>query len=368
MTHIGVIAYVRPSGMTMNCLVSHSSLLTVALTVFFPSVVFAHIPEHPAEVDISRLASSATTIFRGRVSAIVSGQTTTSGTSVLAMHGAIAEFAVDRWYRGTASAIIDVPFSYSLQLAINGHDCINFQPGSYWVVFAKDNGGSLQMVDDCEGALTVSPRLASQVTNTNDWQSLLIADFAAGLQDDTSQARVASLQRLGNLRSRQILPFLEPFLQEGRGEEYEWAVYAALRAGDIRMLSAVKELLQAYPKQHVPELFMPFEIEHITARAAIPDLLAILRRESQARMAVIIALSQIGDRGVLNDIAPHLADSDRFVRYQAMAAIHKLLPSSPCAFSPSASEEEVNAGEQKCLTWWQQIGADMVRQDLRPSP
>lgn len=112
---------------------------------------------------------------------------------------------------------------------------------------------------------------------------------------------------------------------------------------------------------------MPFEIEHITDKAAIPDLLAILRSDSQARMAVLIALSQIGDRRVLNDIAPHLADSDRFVRYQAMAAIHKLLPSSPCAVSP-ASEEEGNASEQKCLTWWQQIGADIVRQDLRPSP
>ena len=218
----------------MNFLVSHSSLLTVALALSFPGVVFARIPEHAAEVDISRLASSATTIFRGRVSNIISGQTTNSGTRLAGIHGAIAEFAVDRWYRGTGSGTVDVPFSYSLQMALNGHDCINFQPGSYWVVFLKDNGGSLQMVDDCEGALTISPRLASQPSNTNDWQYLMIADFAAGLQDDTSRARVASLQRLGNLRSRQILPRLGPFLEAGSGEEYEWAVYAALRAGDIR--------------------------------------------------------------------------------------------------------------------------------------
>jgi hypothetical protein len=352
--------------MNMNFLVSLSPLPTVALTLCLPGFVFARIPEHPAEVDISRLASSATTIFRGRVSNIVSGQTTNAGTTVIAINGAVAEFAVDRWYRGTRSATVNIPFSYSMQMSINGHDCLKFQPGSYWVVFAKTNGGSLQMVDDCEGALAVSPRLASQADNTNNWRSAMIADFAEGLQDDTTQARITSLQRLGNLRSRQILPFLGPLLKAKGGEEYEWAVYAALRAGDIEVLSAVQELLREYPKQHLPELFMPFEIEHITDRAAIPDLLNILRSDSQARMAAIIALSQIGDRRVLHEIAPHLADSDRFVRYQVLAAIQKLLPSSPCAVSVSSSEEEINAREQKCLSWWQQIGEDMIRQDLRP--
>jgi hypothetical protein len=342
--------------MTMDFLVPYSSLLTLALTLFLPGVVSARIPEHPAQVEISRLASSATTIFHGLVSNIVPGETNIWGTK-----GATAQFAVDRWYRGMGPAMVDVPFSYSSQSAVNGHDCINFQPGSHWIVFAKGNGGSLQMVDDCEGALTVSPRLALETSDTKDWLSLMLADFVAGLQDASAQARIANLQRLGNLRSRQTLPFLQPLLKMKDGEEYEWAVYAALRAGDIRVLSAVKELLQKYPEQHVPEMFMPREIMDITDKAAIPDLLAILHGDAQGHLAAIVALSRIGDRRVLPDIAPHLADSNRQVRYQAMAAIQKLLASPACDIAPSVPEEEVDATEQTCLAWWQQVGAGMVR-------
>jgi hypothetical protein len=331
-------------------------LLTLALTLLLPGTVSARIPEHPAQVDIPRLASTATTMFRGVVSTIVPGETTIWGTK-----GAIAQFAVDRWYRGTGPAIVDVRFSYDPQMAINGHDCINLQPGSHWIVFASGKGEPLQMVHDCEGALTVSPRLALETLDTNDWLSLMVDDFAAGLQDSSSEARIASIQRLGNLRSRQSRPFLQSLLKMKDGEEYEWAVYAALRAGDIRVLPAVTELLQNYPEQHVPESFMPREIMDITDKAAIPDLLAILHGGVQGSRAAIVALSQIGGRYVLPDIAPHLADSDRQVRYQAMAAIQKLLPSPACDVVPFAPEEQIDAKERECLAWWQQVGAGMVR-------
>jgi hypothetical protein len=127
------------------------------------------------------------------------------------------------------------------------------------------------------------------------------------------------------------------------------------------VLPAVTELLQNYPEQHVPESFMPREIMDITDKAAIPDLLAILHGGVQGSLAAIVALSQIGGRYVLPDIAPHLADSDRQVRYQAMAAIQKLLPSPACDVVPFAPEEQIDAKERECLAWWQQVGAGMVR-------
>lgn len=145
------------------------------------------------------------------------------------------------------------------------------------------------------------------------------------------------------------------------GEEYEWAVYAALRAGCIGVLSDVTELLKKYPEQHIPESFMSREIMDITDKAAIPDLLTLLHGDVHGRVAAIVALTRIRDRSVLPDIAPHLADSDRRVRRQAMAAIHKLLPSPACDIERTAAEEQVNAREQTCLAWWQQVGAEIVR-------
>jgi hypothetical protein len=82
-----------------------NSLLKLTVALFVPGLMSGRIPEHPAQVDISRLASSATTIFRGVVVNIVPGEVNIWGTK-----GAIAHFAVDRWYRGTGS-VAHVPFS-----------------------------------------------------------------------------------------------------------------------------------------------------------------------------------------------------------------------------------------------------------------
>ena len=80
-----------------------------------------------------------------------------------------------------------------------GHDCIDFRPGTYWVVFAAEKNGRLEMIDDCEGALTISPLLGPNFANA-DWLAQMEADFVAGLNDPDSAARLASIQRLGGLK------------------------------------------------------------------------------------------------------------------------------------------------------------------------
>lgn len=315
-------------------------------------MISARIPVHSAQVDIPGLSSGATTVFRGFVSSIVPGKANPWGT-----RGALAQFVVDRWYRGTGPATIDVPFSYSSQSVVDGHDCIDFRTGGYWIVFANGEGKSLALVDDCEGALPVSSRVAIQTSDTTNWLSGLIEDFAACLQDASSEARIVSLQRLGNLRSRQILPFLEPFLRSKDAPEFEWAVYSSLRAGDAGVLSLARELLEKYPDRHLPELFMQREIMEIRDKGAVADLLAILHGDGPGRLAAIVALGEIGDRSVLPEIASHLADPDRHVRYEVVAAIQKLQPTPACQLGTFSSGDELDAIEQACLAWWKQVGA-----------
>jgi hypothetical protein len=76
-----------------------------------------------------------------------------------------------------------------------GHDCIDFRPETYWLVFAIEKNGQLEMIDDCEGALTISALLAPDPPTT-DWLAQTEADFLAGLNDPDSAARLASIQRL----------------------------------------------------------------------------------------------------------------------------------------------------------------------------
>ena len=61
----------------------------------------------------------------------------------------------------------------------------------------------MEMIDDCEGALTISslrgPKLAYE-----DWLAQMEIDFLAGLDDKDAEACLASIQRLGGLK----LPFV----------------------------------------------------------------------------------------------------------------------------------------------------------------
>ena len=130
-----------------------------------------------------------------------------------------------------------MPFSYPSNAI--GHDCIDFRPEGYWVVFAGEKDGQPELIDDCEGALTISALLGPDL-GTADWLAQMEADFFAGLNDQDSAARLASIQRLGGLKLPSSRDALHGVIEKGGDVESKWATYAALRSGDVSVLPKAK--------------------------------------------------------------------------------------------------------------------------------
>jgi hypothetical protein len=149
----------------------------------------------PSMVNLRELAENAPLIFRGYVLAVIP---LTANEEPGAGNLYRASFQVERWYRGNGPSQETLQFSYG-SLFTDGHDCINFRPGTYWIIFAHEGSGNLELSDDCIGALTVSSRLGRKL-KAADWLTQMEADFLAGLRDRDSAARLASIQRLGGLK------------------------------------------------------------------------------------------------------------------------------------------------------------------------
>ena len=200
--------------------------------------------------------------FRGQVLKVTPITTNTEpGTRV----ESTAKIQVDRWYRGKGSAEALLRFVYSGEIFANGHDCIDFRPATYWTVFAVEKNGQMEMIDDCEGALTISPNLGPDLGNA-DWLVQMEADFRAGLNDQDSSARLASIQRLGGLKLPSSRDALHRVIEKGGDDaESKWAVYAALRTGDVTVLSLVKHLL-AKGDAELPERGIAMQLQPIPVR------------------------------------------------------------------------------------------------------
>jgi hypothetical protein len=109
--------------------------------------------------------------------------------------------------------------------------------------------GRLELIDDCEGALTISPLLGLDV-GTEDWLAQMEVDFLAGLNDHDSAARLSSNQRLGGLKLPSSRDALHGVIENGNAGESKWAVYAALRTGDVSVLPRVRQLLATRDRDH----------------------------------------------------------------------------------------------------------------------
>jgi len=109
-------------------------------------------------------------------------------------------------------------------------------------VFAVNTGGRLELFDDCEGALAISPLLGSELSDAG-WLAQMETDFLAGLSDGSSPARVLSIHRLGGLKLPSSRGALHRVIEKRNKDESKWAIYAALRTGDVTVLPRVKELL-----------------------------------------------------------------------------------------------------------------------------
>ena len=98
--------------------------------------------------DVRELAEKAPIVFRGRVAQV-------SPAAYMPRSYVTDSFAtidVDRLYRGSVRKEPTIHFvSSGSDTGMNGHDCIDFQPDTYWLVFAVEKSGQLELYGDCEG-------------------------------------------------------------------------------------------------------------------------------------------------------------------------------------------------------------------------
>jgi HEAT repeats len=282
--------------------------------------------EPPYMLDMQALANAAPIVFRGRV---VDVRSTPENPADSAQVTGDATFEVDRVYRGHVGSS-PLHFAYSPFMASNGHDCINFQPGTYWLIFARQNGDRLELADDCDGALAVSPLLGPTLENEG-WVSQMEADFMAGLSDNDAASRLITIQRLGGLGLSSSRGALHQVVETGDKEESEWAVYALLRTGDVTVLPQVKVLLQA-GDHAAPERAIAFQLGKVAEESAVPDLISILQSApgELTRCSVLTALGEkLRDARAVPTLAAHLSDSDRYARYDALDGLKNLTHETP---------------------------------------
>ena len=153
----------------------------------------------------------------------------------------LAVIAVDRWYRGSSSSsYVNLHFVYDG--GIDGHDCSDLEIGTDWIVFATGATNQvLEMFDDCEGALKVSPLLGPDTSD--GFLAQIEEDFAAGLNDSDVDLRITSIQRLAALNQLRSTQALHHVIATGSEEESKWAIFAELKAGDSSDLPLAVPLL-----------------------------------------------------------------------------------------------------------------------------
>jgi hypothetical protein len=327
-------------------------LASVAL-LLFKVQAWARLTLPPSMADVRQLAERAPLVFRGRVLTVTP---TIINSEPGARVASIAKIQVDRWYRGKGTTEASLRFAYG-GYAIDGHDCIDFRPEEYWVVFAVERNGQLEMVDDCEGALTISPLLSPDLANA-EWLAQMEADFLAGLNDDSSPARLASIQRLGGLKLPSSRDALHRVIEKGDEAESKWAVYAALRTGDATVLPRVKRLL-ANGDGALPESAIALELQKVTDPSAVLDLLGILESApgQVTRTCVLIALGEkLRDPQAVPSLAVHLSDSDHYGRYDALDGLKNITHEEACTLPPGWREQDVEPQVARCKIWWDEVG------------
>jgi hypothetical protein len=307
----------------------------------------------PSMADVRQLAERAPLVFRGHVLTVTP---ITTGAEAGERVESIAKIEVDRWYRGEESREALLRFAYSGEVFRDGHDCIDFRPETYWTVFAAEKNGQMEMIDDCEGALTISPLLGPDLGNA-DWLAQMEADFLAGLNDPNSAARLASIQRLGGLKLPSSRDALRRVIENGDDAELKWAVYAALRTGDVTVLPRVKQLLANGDGQ--PEEAIALQLRYVTDSSAVPDLLAILNSaESEITSAcILIALGEnLKDPRAVPSLAAHLSDAADQVRYDALDGLKNITHEDACTLPREWKEQDVEPQISRCKIWWEQVG------------
>jgi len=330
-----------------------STVFVILALFLFPVEPWCRLMLPPSMADVRALAERAPLVLRGHVLTVTPIATNTEPSARVL---SIAKIQVDRWYRGKGPTEESLRFAYSSFASI-GHDCIDFHPDAYWVIFAVEKDGELEMVDDCEGALTISPLLGPDLGNA-DWLAQMEADFLAGLNDHDSGARLASIQRLGGLKLSSSRSALHRVIEKGDDAESRWAVYAALRTGDVTVLPKAKQLL-AKGDSELPEAAIATELQNVTDPNAVADLIDILKSAPSevTRTRVLIALGEkLKDPRAVPSLAAHLSDPDLHARYDALDGLKNITHEEACTLSRDWKEQDVEPQISRCKIWWEQVG------------
>jgi HEAT repeat protein len=283
------------------------------------------------------LAEQSPFVLRGRILTVTPLTFNTAGAGNLYR----ARIQIDRWYRGNGPAEQTIQFAYG-SFAANGHDCIDFRSSTYWLVFASHQGERLQLIDDCEGALTISPLLGRDLA-TPDFLAQMESDFIAGLDDPDSGARVSSIQRLGGLQLPSSRAALHGVIENGNEIESKWAVYAALRTEDTSVLPRVKQLLAMGDRQ-LPESAIALQLRFVADPLAVPDLIAILQSAPGeiTRHCVLTALAEgLKDKRAVPTLAAHLSDPDQYASFYALVGLTNITHEEACTLPPNWREEGI---------------------------
>lgn len=183
-------------------------------------------------------------------------------------------------------------------------------------------------------------------------------DFIAGLDDSSSDARLASIQRLGGLKLASSRPALHRLIEQGRAEDSKWAIYAALRTGDVTVPQTVKQLLANGDDDH-PERAIASELRNTTEASAVPDLIAILDASpgELTKRAVLTALGEnLKDPRSVPSLAAHLSDPNHYVQYNALVGLRNITHEGACTLPTVWKEYDVEPKILECKSWWEQEG------------
>ena len=121
-------------------------------------------------------------------------------------------------------------------------------------------------------------------------------------------------------------------IDKGSVLESKWAVYAALRTGDISVLPRVERLLAAGDREL--DWAIALELQSATDPRAVPDLIEILKtaKSEIARNCVLMALGEtLKDPRAIPTLAIHLSDPDRAACYYSLHGLSNITHEDACA-------------------------------------
>ncbi len=349
----------------------------VLAILLFPSSVLARLEPPEGTEDIRYLAESASFVFHARV---------VSFDSVRKEYGeedGVATLAVDRWYKGkTQPATVRLKFAYAGMSAFrDGHNCVDLHRSTSWLIFANQGPDFFVFSDDCKGGLPMSSMLSENPKGT--WLERLQQDLIFGLQDEDPAYRLANIARLGGLKLPSSAAPLHQFIEYGTEAESKWAIYAALRSGDLSVLPRVQDIVinidlpaekrnaqsqppssqDAAPRHSSaygdPESDMALELQKLRDPRAVPTLLRILGsgKTDFVRSCASSALAEIHDPGSARAVAEHLEDSDRYVRYDALVTLMRITHEPDCTFPPGTKDPDFENYIEQCDRWWKRTGS-----------